>query len=134
MKKPTESLEKIETTEEETVMVLKPEEKDRPFTKIVQDFTTFLRDQGIVGLAVAVVLGAAVTRLVGAFVADIINPFVGVLVGAAGDLSSMVLKIGPIEIRWGSFVTALIDFLVVVTVIYAMVRVFKLDRLVEKKK
>lgn len=117
----------------EVAVVIVPEQPNRPLTTILVDFMDFLREQGVIGLAIAVVLGAAVTRLVGAFVADIINPVIGVLVGAAGDLASMVLKVGPIEIRWGSFVSAMIDFVVVASVVYFLVRILKLDRIDKKK-
>lgn len=110
-----------------------PTKKVVPMPTIVLGFSTFLREQGIISLAIAVVLGAAVTRLVGSFVADIINPFVGVLLGAAGDLSSMVLIIGPIEVRWGSFVTALVDFVVIAAVVYLLIKLLRLDELAKKK-
>lgn len=97
------------------------------------DFLAFLREQGVIGLAIAVVLGAAVTKLVGAFVTDIINPVIGVLLGAAGDLSSYSLKLGKAEIMWGHFLTVFIDFIVVAAVVYIMIKFLKIDSLDKKK-
>ncbi len=105
----------------------------QPMSSVLSDFTTFLREQGVIGLSIAVVLGAAVTKLVGALVSDLINPIIGVLVGAAGDLASMTLKIGPINILWGHFLATMIDFTIVASVVYTLVKVLKLDRIDKKK-
>ena len=101
--------------------------------QVLADFMTFVREQGVIGLSIAVVLGGAVTRLVQALVADIINPVIGILLGAAGDLASMKLKIGPVEFLWGHFAATLIDFIIVASVIYLLVRLLKLDKIDKKK-
>ena len=100
---------------------------------VLQQFMDFIREQGVVGLAIAFVLGGAVTKLVGSFVEDVINPLIGILLGAAGDLSSYSLTIGSVEIMWGSFVSALIDFIVVAAVVYFAFKGLGLDKLDKKK-
>ncbi len=100
---------------------------------VVAQFLDFIRGQGVVGLAIAVVLGGAVTKVVGALVSDLINPVVGVLLGTAGDLASYSLKIGGVELLWGHFLATLIDFAIVAAVIYFLVRGLKLDQLDKKK-
>jgi len=97
------------------------------------DFMDFIREQGVIGLAIAVVLGAAVTKLVGSLVNDIINPMIGILLGKAGDLASYTITIGTAEIMWGSFVNSIIDFVIIALVVYLGVRLLKLDK-VDKKK
>ncbi len=97
------------------------------------DFMEFIREQGVVGLATAVVLGAAVTKLVGSLVNDIINPIIGILLGKAGDLASYTITIGTAEIRWGSFVNAIIDFVIIALVVYFGLKILKLDKLDKKK-
>lgn len=105
----------------------------KPVVVAVTGFAGFLRDQGVINLSIAVVLGAAVTKLVAAFVTDIINPVIGVMVGAAGDLASFTLKVGPIEILWGHFLVTAIDFVVVAAVVYFLIKILKLDKFVVKK-
>ena len=95
----------------------------------MRGFLHFIREQGVVGLAVGFILGAAVSKLVASFVSDIINPILGIILGAAGDLSSMSLKIGKAEIMWGNFIAVFIDFLVVAMVVYLGVKWLKLDKL-----
>lgn len=99
----------------------------------VADFVEFLREQGVIGLAVAVVLGAAVTKLVGSLVTDIINPMIGILLGAAGDLASYSITIGSAQIMWGSFVASVIDFVIIALVVYCGLRLLKLDKLDKQK-
>ena len=99
----------------------------------MKGFVNFIREQGAVGLAVGFMLGAAVSKLVASFVEDIINPILGVALGIAGNMSEMTFKIGSVEILWGSFVTALVDFVVIALVVYFGVKLLKLDKLDKKK-
>ena len=45
----------------------------------MKSFMNFVREQGVVGLAVGIILGTAVTQLVTSLVQDIVNPFLGIL-------------------------------------------------------
>ncbi len=84
----------------------------------MKGFMDFIRKQGVVGLAVGFILGGAVSKVVSSLVKDIINPLLGVVLGSVGNLSEASLSAGPTEIMWGSFITVLIDFLVIVLVVY----------------
>lgn len=99
----------------------------------VQDFMNFVREQGVVGLAVGFILGGAVAKVVSSLVKDIINPVLGILLGAVGDLNSYSLKIGSAEILWGSFLSVLIDFFVIASIVYFGVKKLGLDKLDKKK-
>ena len=100
----------------------------------MKGFMNFIREQGVVGLAVGFILGGAIAKLVASLVKDIINPILGIILGAAKGLETASLKIGPAEIMWGSFSAALIDFLVIALVVYYGVKGLGLDRLDKKKK
>lgn len=99
----------------------------------MRGFVDFVREQGVVGLAVGFILGGAISKVVASLVADIINPVLGIILGAAGPLKEAYLAIGPIKIMWGDFLATLIDFLVIALVVYCGVKVLKLDRLDKKK-
>lgn len=99
----------------------------------MKGFMSFIREQGVVGLAVGFILGGAVSGLVSSLVNDIINPVLGLILGFAENLESASLKIASAEIRWGSFLTVLIDFIVIALVVYFGVRALKLDKLDKKK-
>ncbi len=97
------------------------------------NFLTFVREQGVVGLAIGFILGGAVTKLVAALVQDIINPLVGIALGAADELGNAYIEIGSAKIMWGHFTNTIIDFIIVSMVVYVGVKILGLDRLDKKK-
>ena len=99
----------------------------------MKGFMDFIREQGVVGLAVGFILGGAVSKLVAALVEDIINPIIGIVLGAAGDMASYTLSVGPINLKWGHFVSVMIDFLVIALVVYYGVKMLGLEKLDKKK-
>lgn len=99
----------------------------------IRGFFDFIREQGVVGLAVGFVLGGSVKNVVTALVEDLINPFLGILLGAAGDLQSYSLWVGAAEVKWGHFLSVIIDFMVVAAVIYFVIKGVGLDKLDKKK-
>ena len=99
----------------------------------MKDFIRFIREQGVIGLAIGFVLGGAVSKVVTSLVENIINPVVGVVLGATGALDSAIFKVGPIEIMWGSFVSSIIDFVIIALVIYYGFKVLGLTKLDKKK-
>jgi len=77
------------------------------FKEQTQGFFTFIREQGVVGLAVGFILGGAVSALVKSIVEDIINPLISSTIRDIDTLNSIML--GPVA--FGSFISALIDFI-----------------------
>lgn len=102
--------------------------------KTLKGFIEFVQSQGVIGLAIGVVMGTSVTKLVTAFVTDIINPIIGLFLGKIGNLSKMYLQIGSAQILFGSFISSLIDFLIIAFVVYFSVKLLKLDSLNKKQK
>jgi large conductance mechanosensitive channel len=99
----------------------------------LEEFMDFIREQSVVGLAVAFILGGAISKVVTALVTDLINPALGVVLGAAGNLKEASFMVGSAKFMWGDFVNTLIDFLVIATVVYFGVKKLGLDRLDKKK-
>ena len=100
----------------------------------MRGFVNFIREQGVVGLAVGFLLGGAVSKLVTALINDLINPILGLILGAAGNLKDAYLPLGQARLMWGDFVATLIDFSVIAAVVYFGVRGLGLDKLDKKKK
>lgn len=94
----------------------------------IQGFVDFIRERGVVGLAVGFVIGTAVTKLVTSFVSDIISPIIGISLGKL-DLESLALTVGKVKIKWGDFVSSFIDFIIIVAVIYLILKFLKLEKL-----
>jgi large conductance mechanosensitive channel len=99
----------------------------------MKNFLDFIRKQGVVGLATGFILGGAISKLVSSLVADIINPFLGIVMGAAGDLTSYSMQIGGAEVRWGNFLSMFIDFIVIAAVVYYVFKGLGLDKLDKSK-
>lgn len=87
----------------------------------IDDFTTFLEEYGVIGLAVAFVIGVAVKDLVSATVDDLIMPVVGLFL-PAGDWENAVWTVATMDFRIGHFLAALIDFLIIALLIFVFVR------------
>ena len=104
------------------------------FYMIIQDgflgFISFIREQGVVGFAIGFILGGAVSGVVKALVDDIINPLIGLAFGSINSLSGWM--IGPIAL--GAFISVLINFFILATVVYFIFKGLRLDRLDVPKK
>lgn len=99
----------------------------------MQGFLEFVRTQGVVGLAVGFILGGAVSKVVSSVVNDLVNPILGMVLGSVEGLRTMTFSVGSAEILLGSFVSTLIDFLVVAAVVYFGVKKLGLETLDQKK-
>lgn len=99
----------------------------------MRGFIDFVREQGVVGLAVGFILGGAVSKLVSAIVTDLVNPLISVVLGSVGGLKTASVNLGGAEILYGDLVSVLIDFIVIALVVYFGVKVLRLDKLDRKK-
>jgi len=99
----------------------------------MKGFLEFVKEQGVVGLAVGFILGGAVAKLVASLVTDIINPVLGIVLGATKGLDTAYLSLGPAKILYGHFIGVLVDFLVIALVVYYGVKGLGLDKLDKKK-
>jgi len=99
----------------------------------MKGFIDFIREQGVVGLAIGFILGGAVSRVVSALVTDIINPLLSIPLGIAGNLKTASINLGPATILYGDLISVAIDFIVIALVIYFGVKMIGLDKLDKKK-
>ena len=96
-------------------------------------FKKFLLRGNVVDLAVAVVIGAAFGAVITAFVSAFITPLVGVFTGATGKFSENVFTVGGTEFPYGTFVDALLSFVIIAAVVYFFV-VKPVQRLMDRFK
>jgi large conductance mechanosensitive channel len=83
-------------------------------------FREFIRRGNVVDLAVAVVIGAAFGALVTSFVANIITPLIAAIFGKP-DFSNLVFTINGSRFMYGSFINAVVAFLLIALAIYYVV-------------
>ena len=112
--------------------------------KYLNEFKEFAVKGNVVDLAVAVVIGAAFGKIVTSFVADIIMPPIGVLMGGINfsDIKIILKKAiiaangsvsaPAVSINIGLFIQNILDFLIVATAVFFMVKL--IGRLKEKLK
>jgi len=102
-------------------------------------FITFVRTQGVVGLAVGLVLGGAVTVVVKSLIDNIVMPPIGLLLGSSQGLQGLSWNLGKTTsgdaavLHYGTFLNDFINFLVIALVIYAVVHILGFDKLDKKK-
>jgi len=99
----------------------------------MKGFLDFVREQGVVGLAVGFILGGAVSKVVTALVTDIINPILGIMLGSTEGLKEAYFALGSAKIMYGDLLSTAIDFLVIALVVYYGVKLLKLDKLDKAK-
>ncbi|MEY2477608.1 MAG: large conductance mechanosensitive channel [Actinomycetota bacterium] len=88
---------------------------------LLKEFKNFLFRGNLLDLATAVVLGVAFNAVVQSFVTGIVTPFIAAL-GGQPDFSSMTIDIGKSAIAYGSFLNALLYFVIVAAVIFVMLK------------
>ena len=87
---------------------------------MLKGFRDFILRGNVVDLAVAVVIGAAFTKIVTALVDDFITPLIGALVKKP-DFSPLVLVVHGGHFKYGDFLNATINFLLVAATMYFLV-------------
>jgi large conductance mechanosensitive channel len=92
------------------------------------EFKAFALRGNVVDLAVGVIIGGAFGKIVSSFVADVVMPPIGLLTGGVDFADqSLVLKAAEgetsaVAIKYGMFVNAIVDFVIVAFVIFLAVR------------
>lgn len=87
----------------------------------IKDFKAFAMKGNVMDLAVAVIIGAAFGAIVSSLVADIITPLLLTpALNAVGAKDIAELKWG--EVKYGSFLAAVINFIVIALVIFSLIR------------
>lgn len=100
--------------------------------KFFGEFKEFIMRGNVMDLAVGVIIGGAFSAIVTSLTDDIISPVLGLFGGI--DFSDMVAKIGDVEIRYGAFITAIINFLIMALIIFLLVKGINKLMSVGKKK
>lgn len=110
--------------------------------KFFEEFKVFISRGNVINLAVGIIIGAAFSSIIGSLVNDIIMPPISLLLGDEVSLLRWVIRpevldvdgitvlTKEIAIRWGVFLQAILNFLLIAFVLFIIVRV--VSRLNEK--
>jgi large conductance mechanosensitive channel len=103
---------------------------------MLKGFMSFVREQGVVGIAVGIAVGLQAATLVSVIVNAFINPLVGVILQGT-DLSGIQSTVeagDTVQVfGWGAILQALITFLATAFVVYMIVHKAGLDKMDKKK-
>jgi large conductance mechanosensitive channel len=97
------------------------------------EFRAFLLKTNALALAIGVIIGGALGTVVNSLVNDIIMPPIGLLLGGVdfGQLKWVIKNAAPgadpateVAIRWGSFLNAIVAFIVIAFVVWRLSRMF----------
>lgn len=88
---------------------------------MVKEFKKFISRGNMMDLAVGVIIGAAFTAIVNSLVKDLINPLIGLFIGKI-DLSKLKFTIGEATFKYGSFLNAVINFLIIALVVFFLIK------------
>ncbi len=84
---------------------------------MIREFRDFLMKGNIIDLAVAFIAGVAFSAVIASLVNDVIMQFVAAIVGKP-DFSSLSFTLNDSEIRYGAFLTVLINFVLVMGAVF----------------
>lgn len=86
-----------------------------------EEFKEFIMQGNVVDLAIGLVMGSAFTAIVNALVENIIMPFIAGLSGKA-SVEALAFSFRGSEILYGSFLQAIIDFLLIAAVLFIAIK------------
>lgn len=100
--------------------------------KFLQEFKDFINKGNVLGLAVGVIIGGAFSTITTSLTNDVIMPIVSIFLGGM-DFSSMAIPLPnifppaadaePNVLRYGNFISAVINFLILALVVFCIVKV-----------
>ena len=88
---------------------------------MLKEFRDFVMRGNVLDLAVAVIIGGAFGLIITSLVNDILMPLIGLVLGGI-DFTSLQIQVGDAVVRWGAFVQAIVNFLIIAFVIFMLVR------------
>ena len=104
---------------------------------MLKEFKDFIARGNVMDLAVGIIIGAAFTAIVGSLVSDLINPIIGLILGGVDFTNMYVVLKGTVPLgaglaaardagaavfAYGSFITAIINFLIIAWVVFMLIK------------
>ena len=87
-----------------------------------EEFREFIDNGNAMDMAVGVIIGGAFTAIVTALTTDIINPLITLLTGGVAGEDGIAIPLTIAGFNIGSFLSAIINFLIVAIIVFALVK------------
>ena len=94
--------------------------------KLLSEFKAFIAKGSVLDLAVGVIIGAAFKGIVDSLVNDIISPLIGLV--ANTNFTDLAWQIGGVTLKYGAFITAIINFLLMAIVLFLIIKAIRSAR------
>ncbi|MGM9891914.1 large-conductance mechanosensitive channel protein MscL [Limosilactobacillus sp.] len=88
---------------------------------MLKEFKDFIARGSVVDMAVGIIIGAAFTSIVKSLVDNLLNPLIGLFIGKI-DLTGLVFTVGDAQFKYGLFLNAVINFLIIAFVVFLLVK------------
>ncbi|AZP04136.1 large conductance mechanosensitive channel protein MscL [Jeotgalibaca ciconiae] len=88
---------------------------------MIKEFKEFIMRGNVLDLAVGVIIGAAFSAIVNSLVEDLISPIIVSLTSQA-SIEDLSVQIGEATLRYGNFIQAIIDFLIIALVLFLIIK------------
>jgi large conductance mechanosensitive channel len=88
---------------------------------LLKEFKSFAIKGNVVDLAVGVIIGVAFGKIVASMVEDIVMPVIGTLIGGI-NFCGLAITVGSATIKYGKFLQACLDFLIIAWAIFVVVQ------------
>lgn len=101
--------------------------------KLFKEFIDFLKQYNVIGLAVAIIIGGKLNQFVSSFVNDLLMPLVfqpALRMAKVESIEQLQYK----AIYWGKVISAGIDFVIVVFIVFMLIRTMNKAAEAAKKK
>ena len=89
---------------------------------LLKEFKEFASKGNVTDMAVGVVIGGAFQKIISSLVEDIITPTISIFTGKA-DFTELTWTINGAVIKYGNFLTAILDFLIIALSIFLALKV-----------
>lgn len=86
----------------------------------LKEFKEFINRGNVMHMAIGIIVGGAFTAIVNSLVDHIINPLIGSVFKM--DFSELVLTVNGAEVRYGAFIMAIINFILIAVVLFLLVK------------
>lgn len=86
----------------------------------MKEFKEFAMKGNVMDLAIGMIIGAAFTAIVSALVDNILSPLIGLLIKV--DFNDAAVNVAGVDIMYGAFIMAIINFIIVAFVLFAMIK------------
>lgn len=88
---------------------------------MLKEFKEFATRGNIFDMAIGIIIGGTFQKIVTSLVNDIVMPTISIITGKV-DFSTLEFTIGDISIKYGNFITSIIDFLIIAFSIFIAIR------------